>query len=322
MPRLRPVMEKQAPPQTPAEELDLKLAEKPTVEPGDEPEVEVVDAPKESEAEIALKKQIEALRQSEELQRRQAAQLMQEREKALQEAKEKEKRLNKFEKEIIDQEEVAIKAAIAAAKAEADKALADIRTAKNSGDIEAEIEATDRLTDAKANLSVLKRGREEVDIKRKERKKERRKLEEQQETQSSQQQQPGVQYPPHVVEWINGHPEFFNDPRNNARLQLAFYDSRDEGYEPYSKAQIERIEELVGVKKNNQQEQKTNERASIMSAPVSREAPSGSRSSSKITLTKDEKEAARIAGVTEVEYAKNKQRLAEMRADGTYGDQR
>ena len=48
------------------------------------------------------------------------------------------------------------------------------------------------------------------------------------------------------------------------------------------------------------------QRTNIVSAPVSREVPtaSGSRDGGKINLSVQQKEAAKIAGVSEVEYAK------------------
>jgi hypothetical protein len=58
--------------------------------------------------------------------------------------------------------------------------------------------------------------------------------------------------------------------------------------------------------------------ASFTSAPVSREA-SGDRPArppSKITLTAEEKEASRIAGISELEYAKQKARLIQAKARG------
>jgi hypothetical protein len=64
---------------------------------------------------------------------------------------------------------------------------------------------------------------------------------------------------------------------------------------------------------------------SHFSAPVSREVPTstGQRpSSTRITLTKEEKDMARIAGVSEVEYAKQKGRLIEEKNSGNYGEHR
>jgi hypothetical protein len=66
-------------------------------------------------------------------------------------------------------------------------------------------------------------------------------------------------------------------------------------------------------------------RSPVYSAPVSRDVPSiGSgrrQSNSRITLTPQEVEMARISGVSLDTYAREKLRLAQMRADGTYADQ-
>ena len=65
---------------------------------------------------------------------------------------------------------------------------------------------------------------------------------------------------------------------------------------------------------------------SMVSAPVSRESPSwsGGQSTgrnSRITLSPAQKEAARIAGISEVEYARNLLRLQQAKANGHYGGQ-
>jgi phage I-like protein len=66
-------------------------------------------------------------------------------------------------------------------------------------------------------------------------------------------------------------------------------------------------------------------RPPMVSAPVSRSIPNGSgrrHTPGKITLTAAEVDAARTAGVSVEEYAKQKIRLAEMRASGQYGEDR
>lgn len=65
-------------------------------------------------------------------------------------------------------------------------------------------------------------------------------------------------------------------------------------------------------------------RPSFVSAPVSREIPTanGRRQSGKTDLSPQEREAARISGVSEVEYAKQKLRFLEMQANGEYSDRR
>jgi hypothetical protein len=65
--------------------------------------------------------------------------------------------------------------------------------------------------------------------------------------------------------------------------------------------------------------------ASIYSAPVSRGTPSGEtgqRPARMIRLTPEEQEYARVAGVSDVEYARQKQRLALAKANGDYGERR
>jgi len=66
------------------------------------------------------------------------------------------------------------------------------------------------------------------------------------------------------------------------------------------------------------------DRASIISAPVSREAPSasGSRKPGPIRLTADQKEAARLANISEVEYARQLQRLHDEKSAGSYAEHR
>ena len=56
------------------------------------------------------------------------------------------------------------------------------------------------------------------------------------------------------------------------------------------------------------------------SAPVSRDVPNsnGKRTPGKVTLTPQDQEAARISGISLEEYAKQKMRLAAMRASGEY----
>src|SRR5262249_17624349 len=61
----------------------------------------------------------------------------------------------------------------------------------------------------------------------------------------------------------------------------------------------------------------------IVSAPVSRDIPSvssGKRDSSRVTLSLEEQQIAKASGISLQEYAKQKLRLAQMRASGEYAD--
>lgn len=72
-------------------------------------------------------------------------------------------------------------------------------------------------------------------------------------------------------------------------------------------------------------QQPASPRTNIVSAPVSREVPSsanGSRTGGKITLSREQLEAAQMAGVTPTEYARQLLRLNEMKASGEYSERR
>jgi hypothetical protein len=75
---------------------------------------------------------------------------------------------------------------------------------------------------------------------------------------------------------------------------------------------------------NDDDDPQPQQRTSIVSAPVSRDVPSGTtpRKNGKITLTAEQRESARISGITEAEYAKQLEKYREMKANGTYGDGR
>jgi hypothetical protein len=67
------------------------------------------------------------------------------------------------------------------------------------------------------------------------------------------------------------------------------------------------------------------EPSALYSAPVSRQtqsASTGQRPARTVRLTAEEQEYARVAGVSDVEYAKQKQKLAVAKANGDYGERR
>jgi hypothetical protein len=67
------------------------------------------------------------------------------------------------------------------------------------------------------------------------------------------------------------------------------------------------------------------DRSGMYSAPVSRGTPSGEtgqRPARTIRLTAEEREYARVAGISDVEYARQKQKLAQAKAAGDYGERR
>ena len=62
--------------------------------------------------------------------------------------------------------------------------------------------------------------------------------------------------------------------------------------------------------------------AHIVSAPVSRHVPGVTRPRGRVTLSREEQEAARMSGLTLEEYAMQKRKYQDMRESGEYRDER
>lgn len=276
----------------------------------------VADTTQENAA-AALQTQIEALKKSEEAARTREARISQERDQALQRASQHAAEVTKFRKEAYQSQSDTINTALAASQSAVESAKRDIKTALNDGDIDAQTEAYERLAEAKANISKLQDGKLEIEN----RIKEAPKVEE-----ASQQNQNNT--PPLVQEWISKHRDYITDGRKNDKLRALHWDAIDDGRPFGSSEYIDFIDTKLGLKQTAQQQEEPvvtqQQRTSIVSAPVSREVPSSSGSQNrggKTHLTLAQREAAKIAGISEAEYAKNLNKLNEMKANGTYGAQ-
>jgi hypothetical protein len=145
--------------------------------------------------------------------------------------------------------------------------------------------------------------------------------------------------PPLAEAWLVKHPQFVFDPRLNAKVQALHWDVLDEGHEAYGPEYFLELDRRLGtggavpmpasaeVERRPTPSMNTepaDQPARVVSAPVSRETPSwsggkGTGRSSRVTLTPAMKEAARIAGVSEEDYARGLMRLAEEKERGNYG---
>src|SRR5512143_542118 len=342
MPRLRP------PTTAKKEELfdstipppEADEQEKPTIieaapapeQPFQQEETPKVEEPKQDEAAIALQRQIDDIRRNEEAQR---LQLQQQREEALRLAQENAKKYGRSERDRLDAERTALESSLATAKALSDKALLDYENAENSGDAKAKAEALDRMTDAKADMRVYQRGIEELKEKRRDLKKERRKLEKQAEggaVAPEQQRQATVddmidrwQLPPAEDRWAREHREYMEDPDMLSLIGGITRRLGKQGIRPGDTDFIPRLEAGIEFfESGGQVKQESQKRTSIVSAHVSREVPSasGTRTSGKITLTAEQREAARLSGITEAEYARQLSKFNQMKANGEYGERR
>lgn len=124
---------------------------------------------------------------------------------------------------------------------------------------------------------------------------------------------------PKERDWLKEHTEVLTDPRRNRELSVGYDRALAKGFKRGSEGYFKFLDEFMGfaeaAKPGADEEDDTdNQRASIVSAPVTRDNRSSSTgrptTPTRITLTPAEREAARNMGVSDVAYAKGKLQLA------------
>jgi len=119
------------------------------------------------------------------------------------------------------------------------------------------------------------------------------------------------------ADWLRAHPETMTNPVLNRKMLLAHALAVDEGIEVDSRDYFDLIEQRLGFKSKRKEEdddgnpmsgaekEDSYQERSPSAAPVSR---GGSKN--VIRLTSEEREIAALSGMSDEEYAKNKQDLA------------
>lgn len=314
MPRLKPPPGRVASarvPEVPDEETTDVLAQ------DQDTELEVTETPEE-DASVAFQKQIEALKRSEQAAKDRADQAVRDREEALTRAKTREAEVAQLRKTTVESQTEAIASALSAAMADAETAQRDLAQAGEAGDFAAQGVAYRRLAKAEANIARLEDGKAELE--------ERAKAAKDAPVEQQQQRDPieAMDIPAEAKALLREKPQYLTNARLNAKMNAIHWDLIEEGYESFAPDYLEQIRERMEAKKAPKAEEPEEEvqpqRRATVSAPVSREAPSssGAERPGRVTLTVAQKEAAKIAGITEVEYAKNVQRLKAEKANGNY----
>jgi hypothetical protein len=129
---------------------------------------------------------------------------------------------------------------------------------------------------------------------------------------------------PQEKDWIREHPDSLLDPANQRRMDLAFTDAVQRGIIRGTPEYFEFFEDRLGYKKMEQRTSEEREERAPASggprygAPVTRGGSSGGSAESKtrVTLTPQERDAARISGISEVEYARGKLKMLEAKRAG------
>ncbi len=296
------------------DETDIQSPEI-TEAPAPEPP-EVVEDPSE-----ALRTQIEALRKSERdaLTRAETAER-----KAQEEASRRETEGQSSQEQIMNSNVEALGAALAAAQSEAEMAEEAISVASQMQDGKGQAAAYRKLSMASAKILQLEQGKEAAE---RELQALRDTPKPQPQTQDSLEARLNRTALPYVAkQWLLAHSEYVLDEKKNRKISSMHDDLLDEGIEPYSAKYFEIAEQRLGLRPTPKPEVEVEDepiqsQRRIYSAPPSREVPSssGKREGGSITLTPLQKEAAKIAGITEKDYAIQVLRLRQEKMNGNYG---
>src|SRR5277367_6094359 len=135
-----------------------------------------------------------------------------------------------------------ITTAISASEQDVDGAKAAIRAAKASGDVEAEIEAQDRLAKARATMIRLDEAKQDIEARIKT---------------PTRREQPAKLDPieafvqnrtPKTAAWIRSHPEYVQSDKGIRKLTAADAVAQDEGLIPDTAAYFDRVETYLGLR--------------------------------------------------------------------------
>lgn len=192
-------------------------------------------------------------------------------------------------------QEDAIDGALTAAKSELDTAKRDLRAALEVGDNDQVVELQEKIADARWKMKGAENAKGQIEAYKK-------KLAE---TPAS----TGDTYTPAAKRWIDSHPKFTTDNHYKKVAIRAHEDAVDDGIETDSTAYFRYIEERLaeaGLEEKTVTESKERKAgATSTAAPPSRDNGTSNQSTNarEIRLTASQREAAKICGMTDLEYA-------------------
>ena len=206
-----------------------------------------------------------------------------------------------------------VTSAIDTLKRETDILKANLRAAMASGDYSAAADAQEAMADAKAKLLQLENGRAALQ-------------EQARNPRIHPQQIPAYdpvetlasQLSPRSAAWVRAHPEFARNERLTQKMVAAHNLVTADGVQPDTDEYFETVERILGVQAPaastaaaeapmSAASAPTQRRSSPAAAPVSRSGTgTGGGSPNVVRLSADEREMAKMMGMTAEEYARNK----------------
>lgn len=224
------------------------------------------------------------------------------------------------DKVLTDSRLLVIESTISSKEAAKAAVIQRLKDAKESGDTDAEITATDELQQLNLDLKTAKLGKDRLE----------QQLEE---TKAAPADKLEQWFEANNIgrasrDWLRAHPDYLEDEVKNAELTLADRTARRAGLKPNTPEYFAHIEERLGMRGDKQDEpeagaepvQQQRAAAPAPSAPVSRGAgPGGARATSvrgitetapgKYRVTAEIAEAAAMSGISVADYVKEALKL-------------
>lgn len=325
-------------------EIELAASPEPEPQPEPAPTPAATPAPAPAADDNPLVRAAEAQRQAEEI----ARNAQRDRDEAIRQAQAHQRELERERNEREEADYNTVLTSLASEQRRLESARQAIRAAKTAGDIDAESDAIEQMTDAKAQISQFEIAKRAFESRRESRPMTSPQPQPAPVSNGIEQQIANMPIPDNAKAWLRNHQDYLTDPRKNAKLGAAHWDALDDagGESQMGSARyIESLETRLGLRQaappspapvSQPEPQPQPQRRSMpVSAPVSRDVPtpSGERpSSTKITLTAEERAIAHnsfsdpTGKMTNADkerlYALGKKRMLERKSNGTYGQER
>lgn len=283
-------------------EIDFDAVEK----AAKEPEIKVEEAQPEPAAEISPEEGIETLKKRFEEERLARIEAEKRAEAAARMAHEARGQVDEGNLQLVN-------SAIDTLKRETDILKANLRAAMASGDYSAAADAQEAMADAKAKLLQLENGRSALQEQAK-----NPRIHPQQIPAYDPVETLASQLSPRSAAWVRAHPEYARNERLTQKMVAAHNLVTADGVLPDTDEYFETVERILGVQASapsaaaaeapmSAAAAPTQRRSSPAAAPVSRSGTgTGGGSPNVVRLSADEREMAKMMGMTAEEYAKNK----------------
>jgi hypothetical protein len=209
-----------------------------------------------------------------------------------------------------------IESAIGKAESDVREIRAALKAAKETGDYDAEIEATDKLQKANIQLAVLNNGKTELE----------RRIEDRKNAPTDPVERYASTLSPRDAKWVRDHPEIIRDDSRRRQMESAHFLALSKRIVPGTDEYYDLIETELGLKQGDETHGRVNEpepatparRTAAPAAPPSRSTsttqtstrrnlPSGVEDlgGGRYRLSPDRREGARISGLSDAEYLKH-----------------